>query len=147
MDYASAIFFFLVGFAGMEVFSWAIHKYIMHGPLWSIHKTHHHKHKGFLERNDFFSLFFGLIAVLLIISGLESLDYKFWIGCGITLYGFLYFLLHDLFIHKRIRLLGRSENKYLEAIAKAHRDHHHSNHRDGAVCFGLLWVPGKYFRK
>ncbi|WKN30589.1 sterol desaturase family protein [Porifericola rhodea] len=147
MNVLSSIVFFLLGFVGMEFFSWFIHKYIMHGPLWSIHKTHHTATKGFFELNDVFSLIFGTAAVVLIILGVNSLDYRFWLGLGITAYGFSYFLLHDILIHRRIKSKQKPSGKYWNGIAKAHRDHHKSNQRDGSVSFGLLIVPFKYFSK
>ena len=140
------ILWFVIGFGLMEVFSWAIHKYIMHGVLWSIHKTHHRHTKGPFELNDLFTLLFGGIAVLLIFLGIDTFDYRFWIGCGISGYGMVYFVLHDMLIHKRINTFGRPKSRFLKAIAKAHRDHHKTKECEGAVSFGLLWVPRKYFR-
>lgn len=142
-----AILFFMVGFALMEAFSWWIHKYIMHGVLWKIHKTHHQQTKGYFELNDLFTLLFGGIAVVLIFLGVESFDYRFWIGCGISGYGTAYFILHDVLIHKRLKWPGRPGGRYMKAIAKAHRDHHKTKECDGAVSFGLLIVPKKYFRE
>ncbi|MCE7055942.1 sterol desaturase family protein [Algoriphagus sp. AGSA1] len=137
----------ILGFGLMELSGWAIHKYLMHGPLWMIHKTHH-KHSGsFFELNDLFSLLFGSIAVLLIFLGVEELDYRFWLGIGISLYGMLYFLLHDILIHRRIKWMNRPKSHFLQGILKAHQAHHYSDKRDGAVSFGLFLVPKKYFKK
>ena len=137
----------VLSFLGMEIFSWAFHKYIMHGILWNIHKTHHSKSQDHLEFNDVFSLFFGSVATILIVFGLEHSDYRFWIGCGITLYGLVYFILHDVLIHRRFAKWKRPANIYLEALTRAHRDHHRTNQRDGSVAFGLLWIPRRYFKK
>ncbi len=142
-----SVLFLMIGFWGMELFSWFVHKYIMHGLLWRIHKTHHTKTNGFFELNDVFSFLFGTVAVILIILGLENFDFRFWIGSGITFYGFTYFILHDVLIHRRIKVNSKPAGHYLEAISKAHRDHHKTRHRDGSVSFGLLIVPTKYFRK
>jgi beta-carotene 3-hydroxylase len=39
----------------MEGFTWLIHKYVMHGFLWSLHKDHHdHSNDPPLEKNDYF---------------------------------------------------------------------------------------------
>lgn len=132
-------------FFGMEIFSWFFHKYLMHGVLWSIHKTHHRKNNGYFELNDVFSLFFGSIAVVLIILGVAELDYRFWIGCGITLYGLVYFILHDVLIHRRASRLKRPANYYLDALTRAHRDHHKTDQKRDSVSFGLLLVPRRYF--
>ncbi|MEM6843936.1 MAG: sterol desaturase family protein [Bacteroidota bacterium] len=142
----AGLFLLIIGFLGMEFFSWAIHKYLMHGALWSIHKTHHRKQSGYFELNDLFSLFFGSVAALLIILGLKNFDYRFWIGCGITLYGFVYFVLHDVLIHRRVKKWKRPAEYYLDSITQAHRAHHKSDQRDDSVSFGLLVVPRRYFR-
>ena len=141
------VLWLFVGFGLMEAFSWWIHKYVMHGVLWNIHKTHHQHGKGIFELNDLFTLLFGGIAVVLILLGVDQWDYRFWIGCGISVYGMVYFVLHDVLIHKRLKWLGRPKSKYLQAIAKAHRDHHKTRECDGAESFGLLIVAKKYFRE
>ncbi|MDF9796877.1 beta-carotene 3-hydroxylase [Catalinimonas alkaloidigena] len=147
MNIISNISFLMVGFAGMEFFSWFIHKYIMHGPLWNIHKTHHVHTKGFFELNDLFSILFGSIAIILIFSGVQSLDYRFWLGCGISLYGISYFVLHDILIHRRVKVKKKPKGKYLNGISRAHRAHHKSNQKDKAVSFGLFIVPFRFFKK
>jgi beta-carotene 3-hydroxylase len=137
----------LIGFVSMELFSWSIHKFIMHGPLWKIHKSHHVHTEGFFERNDLFTLLFASIAIVLIVVGLEQLDYRFWLGCGITLYGFSYFIFHDVLIHRRVKWLKRPKGKYLRAIAEAHKAHHRTNTKEDAVSFGLFMIPKEYFKK
>ncbi|MGY6741827.1 MAG: sterol desaturase family protein [Cecembia sp.] len=141
-----ALLFTLLGFAIMEFSGWFIHKYIMHGPLWGIHKTHHQPSKSFFELNDLFSLLFGSIAILLIFLGLDKLDYRFWIGIGISLYGMLYFFIHDVLVHRRIKWFERPRNKFLLGIFRAHQAHHATNQKDDAVSFGLFVVPKKYFK-
>ena len=141
-----AIGFTILGFVLMELSGWAIHKYLMHGPLWMIHKTHHGHSESFFELNDLFSLLFGSIAVLLIFLGVGELDYRFWMGIGISAYGMLYFFLHDVLIHRRVKWLDRPRTGFLKGIFKAHQAHHHSREKDGAVSFGLFLVPKKYFK-
>ncbi|HSI77938.1 MAG TPA: sterol desaturase family protein [Lunatimonas sp.] len=140
-----AILFSILGFGIMEISGWFIHKFIMHGPLWSIHKTHHQHTDGPFELNDLFSIFFGSIAVILIFLGVGSLDYRFWMGIGISAYGLSYFFLHDMLIHRRIKYFKKPKNGYLAGIFKAHQAHHATNKRDGSVSFGLFVVPKKYF--
>ncbi len=142
-----AIGFILIGFGLMEFSGWAIHKYLMHGPLWMIHKTHHQPNKFAFELNDLFSLLFGSIAVVLIVLGLEELDYRFWMGVGISFYGLLYFILHDVLIHKRIKWFQKPKNAFLRGIFKAHQAHHRTNKKDDAVSFGLFVVPREYFKE
>jgi beta-carotene 3-hydroxylase len=143
---SNAIVFIMLGFAAMEVSGWAIHKYLMHGPLWMIHKTHHQPSQSFFELNDLFSLCFGAIAVWLIFAGKDTMDYRFWLGGGITLYGVFYFILHDVWVHRRLKWFGKSENFILRGLFKAHQAHHRSTKRNEAVSFGLFLVSKKYFK-
>lgn len=132
----------------MEGLTWLTHKYIMHGLLWSLHKDHHdHSNQGKMEKNDYFFLIFALPAIAIMYYGsLENYNYWFYIGLGITIYGFAYFFVHDLFIHQRLKILKNTQNPYFLAIRRAHKQHHkHINKEDGE-CFGFLWVPIKYFK-
>jgi len=122
---------------GMEGFSWFIHKYLFHGPLWFIHKTHHRQKQGWFELNDVFSLLFACIALWLMWLGHITPDYRFWIGTGISLYGITYFIFHDWFIHNRFKAF-KTGNKYLLRIRRAHKLHHKSMEKEPAEEFGLL---------
>ncbi len=138
----------LAAFVGMEMVAWLAHKYIMHGLLWYLHKDHHRKEDdGFLEHNDFFFILFATPGILCLFFGLKNdFNFLFWIGLGITIYGFTYFFVHDIFIHQRFKIFRNSENRYFKAIRRAHKMHHkHLGKHDGE-CFGMLWVPVKYFR-
>lgn len=138
----------VVSFIMMEIISWVLHKYIMHGPLWNIHKTHHRKQKGFFELNDLFSLFFGTVAIVLLLLGLQQgKPLLTGSGLGISLYGLVYFIVHDILIHRRLKAGGRIRNRYLKALHEAHRDHHKVHSREGSTSFGLLLIDPKYFRK
>jgi beta-carotene 3-hydroxylase len=143
----NALVFIALGLALMEIFGWVIHKYIMHGPLWAIHKTHHQSSKHFFEWNDLFSLLFGSIAVILIIVGVGNFDYRFWMGVGISLYGMLYFFLHDVLIHRRMKWFQKPKNGFLKGIFRAHQAHHRTNKKEDAVSFGLFVVPKEYFKE
>ncbi|MCH7412980.1 sterol desaturase family protein [Belliella sp. R4-6] len=141
-----AVLYIILGFSIMEFSGWFIHKYIMHGPLWNIHKTHHQASKSFFELNDLFSLLFGSIAIVLIVIGFNQFDYRFWMGVGISLYGMSYFFLHDVLIHRRVKWFERPKNYFLRGIFKAHQAHHATNKKEDAVSFGLFIVPKKYFK-
>ncbi len=143
----TAIFFVSIGFVAMEFVAWFTHKYVMHGFLWTWHESHHRHTKGFFERNDLFFLFFAGIATVLIMLGAANLDYRFWLGIGVSLYGFSYFIFHDVVIHRRLKIFNKSKNRYLQAMVKAHRAHHSSKQREHSVSFGLFIIPKKYFQK
>lgn len=139
----------LITFFTMEFVAWFTHKYVMHGLLWTLHKDHHQVDPNhFFERNDFFFLIFALPGILGLFFGMNAdYNYLFFIGLGITIYGFAYFFVHDIFIHQRFKVLRNSDNIYFRAIRKAHKVHHkHLNKEDGE-CFGMLWVPVKYFKE
>ena len=70
----------------------------------------------------------------------------FYIGLGITLYGMAYFFVHDVFIHQRVSSLKNTNNPYLLAIRRAHKQHHKHLGKEEGECFGFLFVPVKYFR-
>ena len=138
----------LLSFLAMEGVAWGTHKYIMHGFLWYLHKDHHKKEVyGFFEKNDYFFLIFATPGIILIFLGLNFLMSLFYIGLGISIYGFAYFTVHDLFIHQRFNILRRSQNKYFKAIRRAHKVHHKKLTKEGCENFGMLWVPIKYFKQ
>lgn len=138
----------LVTYILMEGLTWLIHKYIMHGFLWILHRDHHdHSHEGNLERNDWFFVIFAVPTIILLYYGVQAgLNYVFYIGLGIFLYGMSYFFVHDIFIHQRMHLFRHTRNPYLLAIRRAHKQHHKHLGKEDGECFGFLWVPIKYFR-
>jgi beta-carotene 3-hydroxylase len=142
------ILLLLLAFAGMEIVAHIMHKYVMHGFLWSLHQSHHQKGKGFFEKNDYYFLMFATPGILLILTGAANdFDGKFYLGLGIALYGFTYLLLHDIVIHQRFRWFTKSNNSYIRAMRRAHKSHHAHVDKDAAVSYGLLWVDKKYFKE
>jgi len=129
----------ILGFAGMEAFSYVVHRWLFHGILWGVHRTHHYPRKGPFEMNDLFSVGFGLTSILLIVFAeyplLESVSFP--IGLGIAIYGVLYFIIHDLFTHRRF-LPFASANKVLLSIRSAHQRHHQTVEKDGFEPYGLF---------
>ncbi len=136
-------------FVAMEAVAWLTHKYIMHGIFWFLHSDHHQKdHSSFFERNDFFFLIFAIPGIICLAFGsLYSNMITVCIGVGITLYGVAYFLVHDIFIHQRFKLFRNTDNRYFRAIRRAHKMHHKHLNKEHGECFGMLWVPLKYFRE
>ena len=129
----------------MEFVAWFLHKYVMHGFGWYLHEDHHRYTEGRLEKNDIFGLFFAVLSFLLILTGtLGGFDIRFPIGIGVTMYGIGYFLVHDTFFHKRLRLKYRPKSRYLKRVLNAHRIHHQKSKPHGGVCFGFLYASKKY---
>ncbi|MCS6807975.1 MAG: sterol desaturase family protein [Bacteroidota bacterium] len=138
----------LIAFVGMEIFSALFHKYVMHGALWCIHKTHHQKQhgQGMFELNDLFSLTFAVGAILLLILGLPAMDWRLWVAIGVIAYGTLYFIIHDIIIHRRIQWLDSVKNSYIQALRRAHKAHHAYTTQQPGEEYGLLWVSRKYWK-
>ena len=132
----------------MEGITWLTHRFVMHGFLWYLHKDHHQVEPGFFEKNDAFFVIFAVPSFLLIWFG--TFDNVWWmqaIGFGIMAYGFGYFLVHDVIIHQRFKWFTRSNSSYVRAIRWAHKMHHKHLGKEDGECFGMLWVPLKYFRE
>lgn len=125
--------------ATMEAVAWATHKYLMHGPMWSWHESHHSKRHGAFEKNDLFGVVFSLIAIAIFAGGLVWWP-LFWIGLGVTGYGLVYTLFHDMLVHDRFGRVSKPRGGYLGRIVEAHHLHHAVHTRDGAVSFGFLWT-------
>lgn len=143
------ILIFVFTFISMEGMAWFTHKYIMHGFLWALHADHHHKkHKSWWERNDFFFLFYALISIGCFLLWQYNIAwYGLPIGLGIFAYGLIYFLVHDIFIHQRFKLLRNTNNWYAKGVRRAHKAHHKNIEKKESECFGMLFVPFKYFKK
>ena len=141
----------LVTFCLMEFVAWSAHRFLMHGYFWSWHQDHHDpklKSDDFFEKNDRFFLVFALPSFLCFMTGLLSSFYFFsFIGLGILIYGVCYFLVHDVFIHQRFKWFRNSNWAYFRAIRKAHKVHHKHLGKEDGECFGMLWVPLKYYKE
>ena len=143
------ILIYLFTFIFMEFMAWFSQKYIMHGFLWSLHKDHHKKdHDSWFERNDLFFIFYAIVSMSLVILWGE---YGFWAGLpmalGIFTYGLSYFIVHDIFIHQRFKIFKKTNSRYAKGLRRAHKMHHKSIHKEDGECFGMLWVPLKYFKQ
>ncbi|SHM02883.1 beta-carotene 3-hydroxylase [Flavobacterium flevense] len=132
----------------MECVTWLTHKYIMHGLMWYFHEDHHQpKYEHVFERNDIFFVIFAIPSIVLFYYGVEGgVNYLFFIGLGITIYGICYFLIHDVLIHQRFKWFKNTKNKYLIGLRKAHKVHHKHLGKEHGECFGMLFVPFKYYK-
>lgn len=136
---------------GMEFVAWFAHKFLMHGALWNWHEDHHKPHEkvGFFEKNDRFFLVFAIPSFLCYLAGGLIPEYKalLFVGIGISIYGLIYFLIHDVYIHQRFKWFRQLDSKYSKAILRAHGAHHAKQTKEECESFGLLIVNPKYFKK
>jgi beta-carotene 3-hydroxylase len=138
----------LLTFAIMEGITWLTHRYVMHGFLWNLHEDHHQPHDNIFEKNDAFFLIFAIPSWLCIMLGLQHNNYlAAGIGFGIAMYGFAYFIVHEVIIHQRIKWFTRSNNRYIKAIRWAHKMHHKHLYKQDGESFGMLVVAKKYWDK
>lgn len=130
---------FLLGLVGMEGVAWLTHRYLMHGPLWALHRSHHEPGRKLFELNDLFGVgFAGLALVLFVVGAREGFQPLWWLAAGITGYGLLYALAHDGLAHGRFPFRLTPRRGYLLRMVQAHQLHHLTRERDGAVSFGFL---------
>lgn len=136
-------------FLTMEGVTWLTHKYVMHGFGWFLHEDHHEPgYPHVFEKNDAFFIVFAIPSMTLFFAGTYTPHtYLFFIGLGILLYGLAYFLVHDVLIHQRFKWFKHTNIKYFKALRKAHKVHHKNMGKADSQCFGMLYVPFKYFKE
>jgi len=127
----------------MEGVAYAAHRWVMHGPGWFLHKSHHEPRTGRFEANDWYAAIFALSSIALLYLGVHGGwgVWAIWVGAGIAAYGAIYFGFHDVIVHKRLdhRYLPKSD--YMKRIVQAHRLHHVVESKSGTVSYGFLWAP------
>lgn len=138
----------LASFLFMEFMAWSTHKFVMHGFMWYFHADHHVPKNSFFQRNDVFFLIFAVPSWLCIMLGMMYKNYlPVWTGFGIALYGLAYFLVHDVYIHRRFKWLRDIDHPYFIAVRKAHKVHHRHLGKEEGECFGMLFIPLKYYKE
>ena len=135
----------VITFFLMEGVAWVLHKYVMHGFGWYLHEDHHRFTKGRFEKNDVFGLLFSVVSFFLIMTGVFSdFDIPLPIGIGVACYGIGYFLVHDTFFHRRIKIKYRPKSNYIKRVLHAHSVHHQKSSAHTGICFGFLYAQKKY---
>ena len=109
----------VVSFVAMEPVTYAVHRWIMHGPGHPVHHSHHRPPPGRLETNDLYPVAFAAVVGVALAVGF-NVDGWGWlvpVGAGVTLYGAAYGAVHDGHIHGRLRFLARLRWRYLDRLA------------------------------
>jgi beta-carotene 3-hydroxylase len=135
----------LLAFAAMEPITYAAHRWLMHGLAARLHRSHHvnaaRAVASRLEANDVFPVAFAGVVLTAFATGFNVVGLSLLVpaSAGVTLYGAVYFLVHDVYVHRRIALFS-SQPRWLEYLAAEHRRHH----RTGAEPYGMLapWLSG-----
>jgi beta-carotene 3-hydroxylase len=143
MQPAIGIILFLGTITAMEGVAYVAHRWVMHGPGWFLHASHHRARTGLFELNDLYAVIFALPSIVLLLGGVQ-LDWWpgcTWIGAGIAAYGAIYFCFHDVIVHRRVAHRYVPRSTYMKRIVQAHRLHHAVESKHGTVSFGFLWAP------
>ena len=127
----------------MEGFAYIMHRWVMHGPGWFLHQSHHRVRDGWFELNDLYSLIFAIPSVLLINRGVMGAlgPWAIAVGIGIATYGMIYFGFHDVIVHRRMKHRYLPKSAYMKRIVQAHRLHHAVESKHHGLSFGFLVAP------
>ncbi len=139
----TGILLFIATILVMEGVAYATHRWVMHGPGWFLHASHHRERFGRFEANDLYALIFAVPSIVLLYGGvnLDWGSWAIWVGAGIAAYGAIYFGFHDVIVHQRIAHRYVARSTYMKRIVQAHRLHHATQSKYGSVSFGFLWAP------
>ena len=128
----------VAAFAVMEPVTAATHRFVMHGIGLRLHRSHHRRAHGGWELNDAYPVMFAAVVCVGLWIGFHEprLAELIPIGVGVTAYGIAYAIVHDVYIHRRLRWFGDRRLPVLHRLADAHELHH----RYGGAPYGML-VP------
>jgi beta-carotene 3-hydroxylase len=143
MSIATGLLLFVATVIFMEGFAYVTHRWVMHGPGWFLHASHHRPRTGMFEANDWYAVLFAMPSIGLLLWGIgfgQGAGYA-WVGAGIAAYGAIYFGFHDVIVHRRIGHRYIPKSNYMKRIIQAHRLHHVVETKAGTVSFGFLWAP------
>lgn len=143
MNWFTGISLFLLTVAVMEGVAYAAHRWIMHGPGWFLHESHHRERPGMFELNDLYAAIFAVPSFVMLLGGVQLGWWPgfTWIGAGIAAYGAIYFGFHDVIVHRRVPHRYVPRSTYMKRIMQAHRLHHAVEGKHGTVSFGFLYAP------
>ena len=134
---------FVATVAAMELFAYVMHRWVMHGPGWFLHASHHRPRTGPFEWNDLYAAIFAVPSIVMLWLGVQGGwgDWATAVGAGIAAYGAIYFGFHDWIVHRRLPHRIVPKSAYFKRIVQAHRLHHVVESKHGTVSFGFLWAP------
>ena len=133
----------LTALTAMEGVAYVAHRWVMHGFMWGLHRSHHEPRAGVFEANDWFAVMGAAPAIALIYAGtvLGLGTALLWVGVGISAYGMVYFGFHDVIVHRRVPVSWVPRSRYMKRIVQAHRLHHVVETKTGTVSFGFIYAP------
>lgn len=143
MTIFAGVLLFLATVAAMEGVAYVSHRWVMHGPGWFLHASHHRAREGFWELNDLYFVIYALPSAALLVGGPSGYlgSWAIWVGAGIAAYGAIYLGFHDVIVHRRYDSGYVPRWNYMKRIVQAHRIHHIVETKEGTVSFGFLVAP------
>jgi beta-carotene 3-hydroxylase len=144
-DVMTFVVLLMIGFLGMELVTYLVHRFIMHGVLERLHLSHHRNAAAEYaakspEANDFFPLAFSVVVIVAMWAGfnVNGLAWLLPLFVGVTIYGIVYTVVHDGIIHGRVRWMKRGSSQLANTLATAHRSHHRANGEPYGMLFPWL---------
>lgn len=135
----------VLGFLGMELVTYVVHRFVMHGVFERLHLSHHRNAaKEFAskspEPNDVFPVAFSVVVIVAMWVGfnVSGLDWLLPLFVGVTAYGIVYTVIHDGIIHGRVRWMKHGNSRIASSLAIAHRAHHRANGEPYGMLFPWL---------
>ena len=116
----------MTAFAVMEPVTYAAHRWVMHGIGERLHRSHHRPGSKGWETNDLYPVMFAAVVLVGLAVGfnVDGWSDLVAVGVGVTAYGAVYGLVHDVYIHRRLRRWRPRTNRVGDHLAEAHRVHH-----------------------
>lgn len=132
--------------AAMEPWARLLHGRVWHRSLWPVHRSHHSRRRGRFEMNDALSAVHAPIAAVLIMLGCNLRGWPaaaaIGTGAGMTVFGLAYVVVHDGFVHGRLRVAFLARFAWLRRVRDAHAVHH----ARGAAPYGFFLGPRELTR-
>lgn len=115
----------LAAFVLMEPVTALLHRVLFHGPGRVLHRSHHRPASHGWEANDLYPVLFAGLTITAMALGTWRPGWGLLVavGVGVTAYGASYAVVHDLYIHRRLKVLPEHVS-WLEPLREAHRIHH-----------------------
>lgn len=128
----------LGAFVVMEPITYLTHRFVMHGPGKFLHRSHHRRKSSVLEWNDVFPVVFAAVVMAGLAIGFNVRGAWMLVpmGVGVTAYGFVYGVVHDVVIHGRV---VRNVPQVLASAVRPLRDAHEVHHRFNEEPYGMLF--------
>lgn len=118
---ATAVALVIAGFLLMEGAGAVAHRFLLHGPWWPLHRSHHLRPAQLVQAGDLVPAVLGALWLGVAAAGLRWWWPLVWLAAGALLQLGLHVAVHDLAIHRRV---GWLPVPGLARWAGAHDVHH-----------------------